>query len=264
VSSRDKHSNDIVAETHARGSTRDTMKSAVRRAGWFKLTIGLVGAVLLLGLALAIGPEIGVQIDSIDRWIAGHGVWGPVIFTGIIIILTSLFFPDTVLAAAAGAMFGMVTGSAIMIIGVVVTQCIAFGISRYFLSDRVGQALQQRPKLASIERIANSQGLRLQLLLRISPLNPVAISYVIGITRIRFPTFLLACAGLIPGMVIEVYFGYAAKHMLKVAGNLDEHSSLHTVLMISGLVVCVLLMTYVTALVRKALAESEQATAVGS
>jgi hypothetical protein len=43
-----------------------------------------------------------------------------------------------------------------------------------------------------------------------------------------------------------------------VAGNVSEHSTLHTVLTISGLVVCVMLMMYVTSIARIALADAEQ------
>jgi uncharacterized membrane protein YdjX (TVP38/TMEM64 family) len=215
-------------------------------------------AILLLGLAVTLGPDIGERIVAMERWIDGHGVLGPVVFSGVVILLTSIFFPDTVLAAAAGAMFGIVIGAAVMIIGAVATQCIAFAISRNFLSDRVRRMLKQRPKLAAIERAADTQGLRLQLLLRLSPLNPVAVSHVIAVTRIRFPIFLVACVGLIPGMVVEVYFGYAAKHVMKVSGHVSEHSSLHTVLTITGLVFCVLLMVYLTRIARLALRECEQ------
>ena len=45
---------------------------------------------------------------------------------------------------------------------------------------------------------------------------------------------------------------------MKVAGNVSEHSTLHTVLTISGLVVCVMLMMYVTGIARKALADAER------
>jgi uncharacterized membrane protein YdjX (TVP38/TMEM64 family) len=258
--STDEPHGEIAAAPREGDSSRDSVTLEVRRAGWLKIAIGLVAAVVLLVLAVAIGPDIGEKVVAMERWIAGHGVWGPVIYIGVVIVLTSMFFPDTALAAAAGVMFGLVTGSVVMIIGSVVTQGIAFGISRYFLSHRVRRALNQRPKLAAIERAVNGQGLRLQLMLRLTPLNPVAISHVIGVTRIGFPTFLVACAGLIPGMIVEVYFGYTAKHMLKVAGNVHEHSTLHTAMTISGLVVCVLMMMYVTRMARKALAESEQQT----
>jgi uncharacterized membrane protein YdjX (TVP38/TMEM64 family) len=234
------------------------MTSEVRRAGWWKLTMALVAAIVLLGLAVTSGPAIGETIVAMEQWIDGHGISGAILFTALVILLTSFFFPDTVLAAAAGAMFGIVTGAIVMVIAGVATQCIAFGISRNFLYDRVRRALHHRPKLAAIERAANNQGLRLQILLRLTPLNPVAMSHVIGVTRTAFPTLLIGCVGLIPGLIVEVYFGYTAKHVLKVAGNASEHSTLHTVMTISGLVVCVLLMMYVTGIARKALADAER------
>ena len=230
----------------------------MQRANWLKLAFGLATAAIILVLAVTAGPETGKQIVAMEQWIDSHGIQGIVLFTVLVILLTSIFFPDTVLAAAAGAMFGIVTGAIVMIIAGLATQCIAFGLSRNFFSARVRRALEQRPKLAAIERAADGQGLRLQILLRLTPLNPVAVSHVIGVTRIALPIFVLGCVGLIPGLIVEVYFGYAAKHVLKVAGNVSEHSTLHTVMTISGLVVCVLLMMYVTGIARKALADAER------
>lgn len=229
------------------------------RQGWpKKLAIGALALAVLAGVAMWLGPQLGTEIVALEQWIARQGVWGPVMFAGAIVLLTLVFIPDSLMAAAAGALFGMALGVATTIVGVVTAQCIAFGLSRHFLHDRVHNALSDRPKLLAIEQAANREGLRLQFLLRLTPLNPVAVSHVIGITRVRFRSFLIACVGLIPGLFVEVYLGYTAKHLLKVSGHVSEHSTLHTVLTVSGLLVCMLLLAYVTRLARNALAESEQ------
>lgn len=230
----------------------------MRRTNRLKFSIGATAIAVLIALAVWFGPHIGDEIVAIEAWIAGLGAWGPLVFTVLLIALTSMFVPDSLLAAAAGAMFGIAIGTVVTVVGVFAAQCIAFGISRHFLNDRVQRALAHRPKLAAIQRAADHEGLRLQLLLRLTPLNPVAVSHVLATTRVRFATFLVACAGLVPGLFVEVYCGYTAKHMFKVAGQVSEHSTLHTVLTIVGLVVCILLLVYVTRLARKAIAEAVQ------
>lgn len=230
----------------------------VRRINWLKLSVGAIAVLVLIALAIWLGPHIGDELVAIEDWIAGLGVWGPIVFTVLLIGLTSMFVPDSVLAAAAGAMFGIAIGTFVTVVGVIAAQCIAFGISRHFLNDRVQRALTHRPKLAAIQRAADHEGLRLQLLLRLTPLNPVAVSHVLATTKVRLATFLVACAGLVPGLFVEVYCGYAAKHMLKVTGQVSKHSTLHTVLTIVGLFVCILLLVYITRVARKAIAEVDQ------
>jgi hypothetical protein len=55
-------------------------------------------------------------------------------------------------------------------------------------------------------------------------------------------------------LFVEVYFGYTAKHLAKLTGQVSEHSSLHTVLTITGLMLCVALLAHVLRLARRALA----------
>jgi uncharacterized membrane protein YdjX (TVP38/TMEM64 family) len=110
------------------------------------------------------------------------------------------------------------------------------------------------PKLAAIESAVAREGLRLQFLLRLTPINPVTVSYVLGASQTRFSAFLAAALGLIPALFVEVYFGYTAKHLAEVAGQASEHSSLHTAFTIVGLVLCVALLAYVVRLARRAVA----------
>ena len=192
-----------------------------------------------------------------ETWIAGHGVWGRVAFVGMIIVFTSMFVPDTVLAIAAGAMFGLVWGTVLTVVGAVITAALNFLAARGLLRPRIESMLEQHPKLQAIQRAANREGLRLQLLLRLAPINPVSVSYVLGASGVRFSTFLIATVGLIPGLFVEVYFGYLASHVTKVAGKASEHSTLHTVVTVVGFVVCIVLMIAITRIATQALADAE-------
>jgi hypothetical protein len=82
--------------------------------------------------------------------------------------------------------------------------------------------------------LAISRRLRLQLLLRLSPINPVTVSYVLGASGVRFSTFMIATIGLIPTLFVEVYFGDVASHLAKVAGNSSDPLTLHTVVVVVG------------------------------
>lgn len=221
-----------------------------------------VGLRLLVGMCVLfavvwLGRDVVHELKAMETWIAGHGVWGWVVFVGIIIAFTSMFVPDTVLAIAGGVLFGLLWGTVLTIVGVIITAALNFLVARSLLRPRIEKMLEQHPKLRAIQRTAKREGLRLQLLLRLAPINPVSVSYVLGASGARFSTFLIATTGLIPGLFVEVYFGYMASHVTKVAGNASEHSTLHTVVTVAGFVVCVVLMIAITRVATNALAEGE-------
>jgi uncharacterized membrane protein YdjX (TVP38/TMEM64 family) len=211
----------------------------------------LIGALLLI-VAIALGRDFGHHLPALEKWIASHGILGFVVFVLTVVLCTSLFIPDTIFAVLAGVLFGVFWGTISVVMASLLT-----ALSRWLLRERVRRWLATRPRLAAIERAVKQEGLRFLFLLRLTPIHPVAVSYVLGATNTRFTTFLVASLGLIPGLFVEVYFGYVAKHVAKVSGNVSDDSTLHTGLTLAGLLVCVASLVYVTRLARRALAGYE-------
>jgi uncharacterized membrane protein YdjX (TVP38/TMEM64 family) len=238
-------------------SEQDQAQTTSRAGRWRKPLL----LSLLLIAAVWLGRYFGHHLPALENWIASHGVGGIIVFVGVVIVFTSIFVPDTLFAIIAGALFGLAWGTVVAIIASLCTATVNFLVSRLFLHETVRRWLARNPRLAAIERAVNREGFRFQFLLRLTPLHPVTVSYMLGASNTRYPTFLAACLGLIPGLAVEVYFGYVAKHVAKVAGNVGEHSALHSALTIAGLALCVVLMVYVTRLARKAIAGYEQADA---
>ena len=231
------------------------------RVHWKTIGLRLLVGLCVLTAVVWFGRNAGHEIKAMETWIAGHGVWGRVAFVAMMIAFTSMFVPDTVLAIAAGVLFGLVSGTVLTVVGAIITAALNFLAARSLLRPRIEKMLEQHPKLRAIQRAANREGLRLQLLLRLAPINPVSVNYVLGASGVRFSTFLIATAGLIPGLFVEVYFGYMATHVTKVAGNVSEHSTLHTVVTVVGFVVCIVLMISITRVATKALADADESTA---
>lgn len=242
------HSKEISPELH---------RHLQRQVHWKTIGIRLLVGLSVLAAVVWFGRHAVEEIKTMETWIAGHGVWGRVAFVGMMVVFTSMFVPDTLLAVAAGALFGLAWGTLLTIVGAVATAAFNYLAARSLLRPRIEQMLEQHPKLRAIQRAANREGLRLQLLLRLAPISPVSVSYVLGASGVRFPTFLIATAGLIPGLFVEVYFGYLASHVTKVAGKASEHSTLHTVVTVVGFVVGIVVMISITRIATKALAEVE-------
>jgi uncharacterized membrane protein YdjX (TVP38/TMEM64 family) len=224
---------------------------------WKTIGLRLLVGSLLLGAVVWFGRHATEDIKAMETWIAGHGAWGWIAFVGMVIVFTSMFVPDTLFAIVAGALFGLGWGTFLTVVGIILTAALNFVTARSLLRPKIEKMLEKHPKLRAIQRAANREGLRLQLLLRMTPINSVSINYVMGASGVRFSTFMLATVGMIPVVFVEVYFGYLANHVTTVAGGASEHSTLHTIVTVVGFVVSIVLMIYITRIASRAIAEAE-------
>ena len=204
------------------------------------------------------GRHLGAEIKVMETKIAGLGVWGPIVFVIIVIVFTSMFVPDTLLAVAAGVLFGLFWGTFLIVIGAIVTATMNYLVARKLFRVRIEKTLRKHPKFRAIQRLAEQDGLRLQMLLRLSPINPVLVSYILGAAGARYLTFLLATTGLIPTLFVEVYFGHLASHVTKVAGNVSSHSIMHTVVTTVGFVVSIAAIIFIVRAATRALVEERE------
>jgi uncharacterized membrane protein YdjX (TVP38/TMEM64 family) len=165
------------------------------RAADRRNTLIFIGAALLLWLAiLAAGDEIKDHAAAVETWIAGLGPWGIAGFVAINIAATSLLVPESALSIIAGALFGLAWGIAAAALAMLLAAVLQYALARRLLHERIERLLAGRPLLVSIERAVKKQEFRLQLPLRLAPLNPATISYLLGATGVRFGGFVLALA----------------------------------------------------------------------
>jgi uncharacterized membrane protein YdjX (TVP38/TMEM64 family) len=222
----------------------------------------IVGLLLIVAIVVA-GREIEHHINAIESWITKLGPWGVFAFGGLFVLATSFLLPDTVLCIVAGALFGMRWGVAAVLAGSLLAGAMQFALSHKLLQARIQRTLAARPSLAAIQRAVSRDEFRLQVLLRLTPLNPATISYVLGAVGVRFLGFMIALLALTPNLIIEVYFGHVGKHAARLAGSDARTAHMHDLVIIGGLVVCVTVMVLVSRMARKAVmqavAETEKA-----
>jgi uncharacterized membrane protein YdjX (TVP38/TMEM64 family) len=209
---------------------------------------------LLVVVALVAGKAVDRHIAEIEAWIADLGNWGVVVFIAFFVATTSALFPESILAIMAGALFGFRSGLAIVLAGNLIAAPLQYALSRWVLHTRIARVLAGRPRLAEVQAAGRRNELGVQLLLRLAPLNPATVSYVLGAAGTRFPGFLLACVGLVPHLAAEVYLGYAGKHLVHVAGR--ETLSLRDLTWIGGFIAAIAVIPFLSRLVRRALGTS--------
>jgi len=224
---------------------------------WWMLARLLLVGVPIVAAAIWYGRSVGRDLLDAERWIADLGFWGPLVLILATGLLSVLMFPDTPFSMAAGALFGLLWGAVFAIAGAVLGAALAFWVSRLLLRERVSKYLSERPRWSAIERAASREGTRLQVLIRLTPLHSASFSYAMGASQLSFAAFMLGCVGMIPGIALEVYFGYLASHVARLSAGVSKHSMLHTAAIVFGLVVAMAAIAYVTRLARRAIAGSE-------
>jgi uncharacterized membrane protein YdjX (TVP38/TMEM64 family) len=237
-------------------SNGDRMRLLLARA-YSRAAIPYLAMVLLLILGIVIaGREIGHNINAIESWITKLGPWGVFAFIGLFVLTTSFLVPDTVLCIIAGALFGLGWGLTAVLAGNMLAGTMQYVLSQKFLRARIQRMLAARPSLAAIQSAVSRNEFRLQVLLRLTPLNPATISYLLGAAGVRFAGFLIACLALTPNLAIEVYFGYVGKQAAWLAGSDARTAHLHDLAMIGGLAVCIAVMIFVSRVARKAVMQA--------
>ena len=96
----------------------------------------------------------------------------------------------------------------------------AFLVSRYVARGFVERRLAGNERFAAIDRAIGTEGRKIVLLLRLSPVFPFnLLNYALGLTRVRFADYLVASVGMLPGTLLYVYYGKVAGDVARLAGG---------------------------------------------
>jgi uncharacterized membrane protein YdjX (TVP38/TMEM64 family) len=167
--------------------------------------------------------------------------------------------PGSLLTLAAGAVYGVANGTALVMVGATLGANLAFLVSRYLARPAVESRLRKRPGLATMEAAVAQRGLRVVFLLRLSPLFPFnLLNYALGLTSIRARDYLLACAGMLPGTLLYVYYGAAGGEAMQLAGGNSSHGPGWYATMLVGLLATVAVTAMVTRYARAGLADLDE------
>ncbi len=134
---------------------------------------------------------------------------------------------------------------------------LAFLVSRYLARGLVERRLEGNARFAAIDRAVADQGLKIVTLLRLSPVFPFnLLNYGLGLTRVRFVDYVLACFGMLPGTLLYVYYGRLAGDVAALAsGVAADRDAAYWVVLGLGLVATIAVTTIVTRIARRALGE---------
>lgn len=182
----------------------------------------IVAIAILVALLIAILTlPVALWLEQFKTSVQGMGVLGYVLYVLVYMLCCVLLIPAFALTVGAGAIFGFVTGSIIVLAGATLGASLAFVLARTVLRHRVEQFVERHPKIAAVDKAIGREGVKLMLLCRISGFPPFTwVNYGFGLTGVRFSQyFLTTLFGIIPGVLAFSYAGAAGAAVATGQGN---------------------------------------------
>ena len=189
-------------------------------------------------------------------WIRGAGAPGVAAYALLYVVATVVLAPGSVLTLGAGFAYGPLWGTLLVWPVSTLAATAAFVIARTFGRGWVERRVAGDPRFARLERAARARGLRLVVLVRLSPILPFnLLNYALGLTGIRVRDYALGSfLGMLPGTILYVYLGSLVTSAGQLAsGSLPDAGPAQTALYAGGLLASLALVATVTRMARRAL-----------
>jgi uncharacterized membrane protein YdjX (TVP38/TMEM64 family) len=232
---------------------------ALRTGAAMKVSRGVQTTVAILLVAAVIASRFFLPLEGYYQaylhWVRGWGAWGAVCLALSYIPCCLLFLPSSLLTLGAGFSYGLVGGTLMSSLGLMLGSTAPFLVSRTVGRGWIERRIRRDPKLAAIDRMVGSQGFKIMLLIRLSPVFLFDLtSYALGLTEVRWGHYVLATwLGKLPESLLLVYIGAAAKNL--AAGKVRV-GAVEPILTALGLVAAIAAVIFVTHLARRALREA--------
>jgi uncharacterized membrane protein YdjX (TVP38/TMEM64 family) len=183
---------------------------------WLRaLVAGLIagGAVLLFAR-----PEV-VDAAWISETVASYGAAAGPLFVLVHVAASLLFLPRTVMAIAAGALFGFWWGLALGLVGALAGATAGFAIARTVNSGLL--VAEEIPRLGAWLARAEAGGWKTVFAARLIPVLPhTLVNYALGLTQLRFRSFVLGSLfGFLPMQIVCTELGESGRFALMSSGD---------------------------------------------
>lgn len=205
----------------------------------------VVAAVVLLAafiVAVRFLP-IGEWIQSFQTWVKDLGPLGYVVYILAYVLVCIAFIPASPLTFGAGAIFGFVEGTIVVVIGATLGATASFLLGRTIMRRKIEAWAANNPKFRALDRAIAREGGKIVFLIRLAPVFPFAyINFAFGLTGVRTLPYVIATLfGIIPVTLAFVYIADAATRT--ATGELE---TTRLVINIIGVVIAIGVTAFVT------------------
>ena len=197
-------------------------------------------------------------VAPLIRQLSELGRWAPVLFVAAYVLASLVLAPAFLLTVAAGAVFGLARGTLYVYVGAVLGSSAVFAVAAPLARSRVLRWVDRDPRVAAARRAVVGRSAWIMFLLRLSPLVPYSLlNYALALSGVRYRDFLVASVGMIPAIVMYVYYGKVVGDVaLLAAGVAPPRGPEYYVLLVIGLIATVAATTLITRAARRAVEET--------
>jgi uncharacterized membrane protein YdjX (TVP38/TMEM64 family) len=190
--------------------TNATDPVAAKKSPLVPILVGLAVLVALFFLFRAL--PVKEWLVSFQLYVKGLGFAGYVLYALVYAVCCVLFVPASVLTLGAGAIYGLGTGTAVVLVGATLGATLSFLLAKTVLRRRIEGMTSGNAKFQALDRAIGKEGAKIVFLVRLAPVFPFTyINYAFGLTSVRtLPYVVASFFGMIPGTFAYVYLGSAA------------------------------------------------------
>ncbi len=217
----------------------------------------ILAVVAALSIAALTLLPLGEWLITTVGWIQANKSIAWPVYTVAYIAATVLLVPGTILTLAAGFVFGLPIGVALVSLSSVLGAGCAFLVGRYLARDWVSRKIARFPRFAALDRATHSDGFLIVLLVRLSPLFPFNVTnYGLGLTAVKFRDYVLSSwIGMLPGTILYVYIGTLALDVAQLTSGGAANLSANRYLLAAGFIATLVLTIFITKRASRALNE---------
>jgi uncharacterized membrane protein YdjX (TVP38/TMEM64 family) len=179
----------------------------------------------------------------------------------VYLVATVLFIPGSILTLGAGFVFssafglgaGVALGTISVFIGASIGAILSFLLGRYLLREQVGKLSKKYAIFEALDLALQENGLKIFLLLRLSPIIPFnVINYIGGVSSVSFGDYVLALFAILPGTILYIFLGASAGSLADSAES-GSNPTVTIVIVVVGIVFGILAIWVTTRYARKEL-----------
>jgi uncharacterized membrane protein YdjX (TVP38/TMEM64 family) len=212
----------------------------VRRPVILKIVLGLLVVAGLVVLFRVL--PVNVWIGEFQHSVRGLGWLGYILYVLAYIVCCVLFIPAIALTLGAGAIYGFVVGSIIVIIGATLGAMAAFLLARTILRKKIEAMTAGNAKFRALDKAIAREGAKIVFLIRLAPVFPFTwVNYAFGLTGIGpLQYFLATFFGIIPATLAFVWASATA-----TAAATGAASTTKVVINVVGVIVAIIVTIFV-------------------
>lgn len=192
--------------------------------------------VIILVMLVGLGAWLGRRFPdaaALNTFLGDLAGVSPLLYVGIYFVLTLLFVPLPLMVMSAGLIFGWF-GMPVLLVGTVMGALVAHVLCRTLLRQMVNTFVAKSPRLLALDKALHRDGVRLTLLLRLSPAMPYGMfNYLSGLAPMSVGAYAGATVlGLLPRVVLGISLGAAGKAALQGGAGGSTEATVTTVFVV--------------------------------